>query len=153
MGNLSLQVGFSNDVSPEESQTSVQKLIDRLGNVGVNARRSRLPLRTDPDYDTNDRDTFEFLGIVEHSCPVEQLKYEVLRRFRMGSRVVHPDKTSAVEALEMLALPKWLDAKEPSSKGLQLLLMLYKPLHNQWESLPIGTPKQDRSQVAIPPLL
>ena len=66
---------------------------------------------------------------------------------------VHPDKTSAVEALEMLALPKWLDAKEPSSKGLKLLLMLYTPVHNQWESLPIGTPKRDMSQVAIPPLL
>ena len=96
VGNLA--VDGSNHDRAGQSQTTIAKLIERLGNVGLNARRSRIPARTDLDYDTNDRDTFEFLSVVIGSCDADQLKYEVLRKFRLGSRVVHPDKTAHFSA-------------------------------------------------------
>ena len=71
----------------------IKKLSERLSNVGINPSRTRLPLKTDADYEINSRDTFEFLSIVVGAARPDQLHYEVLRKFRMGSRVIHPDKT------------------------------------------------------------
>ena len=61
-------------------------MIERLGNVGISALRTRMPQHTDADYDSNDRDVFEFLGIVLGTCTSEQLRYEVLRKFRRDAR-------------------------------------------------------------------
>jgi hypothetical protein len=89
-----MQVSAPDAAAAEHTPDTIRKLIERLGNIGINATRTRLPMKTDQDYDSNDRDTFEFLTIVIGECSVEQLRYEVLRKFRMGSRVVHPDKTA-----------------------------------------------------------
>ena len=89
-----LQMVVPDEAQAEGSQTTINKLVERLGNVGINACRTRLPMKTDGDYDSNARDTFEFLCIVLGSCSAEQLRYEILRKFRMGSRIVHPDKTA-----------------------------------------------------------
>ena len=90
----SLQVTDSYDAIAEDSRATIRKLIERLGNVGINTARTRLPTNSDQDYDSNDKDTFHFLSIITGAAPAAQLSYEVLRKFRMGSRVVHPDKTS-----------------------------------------------------------
>lgn len=66
------------------------KLIQRLGNFAVNVNTTRIPSKTDVDYEVNDRDTFEFLGLHASKCNTT----DVLRKFRMAARVVHPDKTS-----------------------------------------------------------
>ena len=90
----SLQVADSDEATAEESDKIIPKLIVRLGNVGINSARTRLPHVSDHDYEANDRDTFEFLCVIVGSAPTDQLRYEILRKFRMGSRIVHPDKTS-----------------------------------------------------------
>ena len=78
----------------DDNRVIIKKLSERLSNVGINPSRTRLPEKHDADYELNNRDTFEFLSIVVGAAPPDQLHYEVLRKFRMGSRVVHPDKTS-----------------------------------------------------------
>lgn len=94
IGNLNANVVVNGSMLPIEAHAVQEKLVQRLGNLGINAKRVRLPLKSDADYEVNARDTFELLGlVVSTACAAD-----VLRKFRMGSRVVHPDKTSHLVA-------------------------------------------------------
>ena len=110
-----LHVTRSNDAQAEDSRVAIKKLKERLANIGIDASRTRLPQLSDPDCEHNYRDTFEFLTIVLVADAHDQLKYEVLRRFRMGPRTVHPDEaydfhkdvqTWANSMMQMLSMAK-----------------------------------------------
>ena len=59
-----LRVTDSSETLVNDSRATIKKMVERLGNVGINASRTRLPVKTDADYECNDRDVFEFLCIV-----------------------------------------------------------------------------------------
>ena len=52
-----------------------------------------MPKQSDAEYEHSDPDTFKFLPIIVRPGGSDELRYEVACKFRMGSRVVNPDKT------------------------------------------------------------
>ena len=82
----------SKEAKAVDNKTVITKLTERLDNIGINASRTCLPRTHDDDYVENGRDTFQVLSMALGANTHDQLRYEVLRKFRMGSRIVHPDK-------------------------------------------------------------